>query len=87
MRTRLHHDPDAQPNMGDDRRTTVWVEFTPDEGMAASTVTTARHGPRLITSGTFRAAEEEFEQLRRCLELNPTTTHSTRSCAGLKAEL
>lgn len=32
MRERVHYDSDAQPNMGDDRTTSVWVEFTAEGG-------------------------------------------------------
>ena len=33
MRERVHYDADAQPNMCDDRSTSVWVEFTPEKGL------------------------------------------------------
>ncbi|MEZ5130397.1 MAG: hypothetical protein R2763_01535 [Mycobacterium sp.] len=33
MRERVHYDSDAQPNMGDDRTTSVWVEFTAEGGL------------------------------------------------------
>lgn len=33
MRQRVHYDDFAQPNMGDDRTTSVWVDFIPEEGL------------------------------------------------------
>lgn len=70
MRTRLHHDPDAQPNMGDDRRTTVWVEFTPDEGMAVDGYDSTSW-PSPDYEWHIRVAGEEFEQLRNALGAEP----------------
>ena len=66
MRERVHYDADAQPNMCDDRSTSVWVEFTPEKGLEIDGYDSASW-PSRDYEWHVVVAPDQFEALREAL--------------------
>lgn len=66
MSKRVHYDPYAQPNMDDDRCTSVWVDFTNQEGLTIDGTDFASW-PSRDYLWQFRVAADQTPALREAL--------------------
>ena len=63
---RVYHDPDAQPNMGTDRKVSVFADFNPDDGLWIY-LSDSTSWPYKDRTWQLRVAADQTEKLREAL--------------------